>query len=584
MTITVSGLGSGLSYDSWIEQLVAIKQKDIDAVNAKASSATKSQNALTTVKTDYTKLQSAIKSFTTALSTEDVFNQKTVTSSSDSVGATVTSNATLQDLTVSVSQLATATTANSSYTAASYVDSSTSISNVANGALKSGKFSIYVNGTKNEITVGSGTSDDSIGEIVNSIDSLTGVNASLSSDGKLTISADNGYTVAVGSTSDTSNFTNVMSLSRNTTTGVYSSSKSIFDTSTSANLVDTSFRKSDGSDATVSTGNFYIGGIEFKIDSDTSLNDVIDNINKSDAGVTAAWDSNTGKLKLTAENEGAIAISIEAGTSNFTDVMGLTSGGALATGSQTLGTNAILKVNGTEITSASNTVTSDISGIKGLTLTLTDKTTTDANITVTQDTTKITEAIKKFVDSYNSVISDTDKATSTDGLLYGESILTSMRAKLRGLASASIGGSNAYKTLASLGITTGAVSIDTSAKTNQLVIDTDKLQKALTENPDAARTLLVGDASNNGVLDNMGDVVDKALDVTKGYFVKRDASYDSQVKRLNTKTSKMTKSLESYKAQLETKFAAMDKIISSMQNQASVFDSYFNTNNNNKNS
>lgn len=576
MTITVSGLGSGMDYDSWIEKLVAVKQADIDAVSSNIKTIQKSQTSLSSVKTDYQALQSAIKSFTTALSSDDVFNQKTATSSSDAVKASATSNALAQSLKISVSELATATTASSSYTAASYADASTKVTDVSNGSLTTGKFSIYVDGVKKEITVGSGTTDDTLGEIVTSIDNLTGVAASLNAEGKLTISAESGHSITVGSTSDTSNFTKVMSLTRDADTGVYSSSKSIFDTSTSALITNTTFRKSDGSDATVTTGKFIIGSTEITVGATDTLSSIIDKINKSSTGVTAAWDSNTGKIKLTANDEGAVGINIEAGTSNFTDVMGLTSGGALNTGSQTLGTNAVLTINGTTITSASNTVTSDISGIKGLTLTLNAKTTSDASVEITQDTTKITEAITNVVSKYNKVITDTDSATTTDGNLYGESILTSLRTKLRRFASSSIGGEETYKTLASIGITTGAVSTDTSAKTNTLKIDSTKLADALKTNPDAVKTLLAGDTDTEGILEQMGTVVDNALDTTKGYFVKRDKSYTSQVSRLNDKVTDMTTSLSEYKKQLETKFAALDKLIAGLQNQASVFDSYFN--------
>lgn len=597
MAISVSGLGSGLDYDSWIEELVAIKQADIDEVSAKVKAKGEAQDTLSDLETDYKSLQSAIEKFTAALSTEDVFNQKIATSSSEAVTAAVTSGAEAQDITVGVSQLATATTAESSYSVASYADAATSLSDISNGTIKSGSFTIYVDGEKQEITVGSGETDDTLGEIVETINGLTGVNASLSSDGKLTIGAEDGHTVTVGSTSDTSNFTNVMSLTRDTETGIYSSSKSIFDTSTSANITDTTFRNAAGEDVTVRTGTFSIADVEITIAADDSINDIINKINKSGAEVTAAWDSNTGKLTLAAEDEGAVAISIEAGSSNFTDAMGLTtstwstseeSGETVYTctstkinmDAQDLGTNAVLTINGTTITSSSNTVTSDISGIKGLTLTLNSETSSDSTVKVEQDTTEITEAITNLVDSYNKVISDTDAATTTDGDLYGETILNSLRTKLRRLASADIDGEDGYKTLASIGITTGSVSTDTSAKTNQLIIDTDKLTAALLDNADAVKTLLVGDSDTSGVLDNMEKIVDDALNVTNGYFTTRTQSYEKQIGRLNDKVDKMTTELEKYQEQLEAKFAAMDELISALKNQASVFDSYFSSDNN----
>lgn len=52
---------------------------------------------------------------------------------------------------------------------------------------------------------------------------------------------------------------------------------------------------------------------------------MISEINSNDkAQAYAYWDDATGKLSITSKQEGASYINIEAGTSNFTDVMGFT--------------------------------------------------------------------------------------------------------------------------------------------------------------------------------------------------------------------------------------------------------------------
>ncbi len=586
MSITVSGLGSGMDYDSWIEELVAVKQADIDEVSSKITSIESQDSALSSIKSNYSSLLEAIKTFTNTLSTTNVFNQKAVTSSSEAVTASVSSSATAQNIKVSVSQLATATTAKSSSTAASYVDSSTKISDISEGAITEGDLYIYVNNEKQKISI---TSDMTMDDVVSSIDGLTGVSASFSEDGKLTIQAeDSNYSVTVGSNSDTTNFSNVMSLVRDSETGAYSSSKSIFDTNTSKAITSTSF-----ANGSVTEGKFTIGNAEFEVTSSTTLDSLIEEINLSeDAGVTAYWDSNAGKLVIEADDEGAVNINIESdiagGGSNFTYIMGLTdsTGQKLADNSQTLGTNAILTVNGTQITSSSNTVTSDISGLTGVTLTLNDETTSTATVAVTNDTTKVTAAITTLVNAINTVITNTDTATKSGGKLYGETILTSLRNNIRQGATASTG-DGVYKTLASIGITTGKVgSTTTSSDTNKLQIDTDKLTKALQENPSAVQELLIGnsDEDTDGVLTKMETTIEKALDSTNGYFVKRATSFDKQISRLDQKVDRMTASLEVYEETLQAKFQAMDEIISGLKNQASIFDSYFNNNNDDEDS
>ena len=576
MSITVSGLGSGLDYASWIEKLVAIKQGKIDAVSAQASSINSKKGALSTVEDRYTNLLTAIKKFTAVLSTEDVFNKKTASSSdTDAITASVTHKATAQNVSVSVSQLATSTVAKSASVAASYITGETTLDSISGGSFKAGKFSVYVDGTKNEITL---NADEDLNSVLGKLNAITGVNATLNEQGKLTIGADAEENVTIGATSDTSNFTNLMALTRDTDTGEYSSSKSIFKTDSNTALISTSF-----AGGTVTTGDFTIGNETFTINSSTTLNSLIKQINSSDAGVTAAWDSNAGKMVLTAKDEGAVNINIEAGTSNFTDIMKLTSDDALAVGSQTLGTNAVLTINGTQITSTSNTVTSDISGIEGLTLTLKDETTSAKTVSIAQDTKTITDAITSLVSSYNMAISDTDTALGANGNLHGETILKSLRNNIRNMITSAITGNGDYNTLASIGITTGAFSTNTSADTTQLKINAEALKSALEADPDAVKKLLVGDKITGGVLNNIEKAIENVTNPVNGYFTTREKAYDKEAGRLNTKVEKMTRALERYQDQLEAKFEAMDKLISALQNQASIFDSYFNNDNNNKN-
>lgn len=583
MAITVTGLGSGLNYDDWITQLVAVKQAKIDAVSKQVKTIQSKESTLSQAKSYYSDLQTAIKTLTDTLNSNSVFKQKAVTSSSDAITAKVDSSATAQAFAISVDSLATATTAKSASAAAAYVNSDTKISAISEGAVKGGTFSVYVDGTKHNLTI---DSNATLGSVVDNLNQIDGVNAKIE-DGKLTIGSSGSSSVVVGSTSDTSNFSKVMSLSRDTDTGVYSSSKSLFSTDSSASLTGTSFAKGK-----VTAGTFTIGNAEFTIDSNTTLDSLITKINNNaDAGVTAYWDSNSGKLSLTSNDEGAMNINISAGTSNFTDIMGLTTStwkedgsvdtSQLVANTQTLGTNAVLTINGTPITSSSNTVTSDISGIAGLTLTLNDKTTSTANINITNDTSAASKAITDFVSKYNLAISYSKDSTSSDGTLYGDSLLNMLSSTVRRTATGAVSFDNTYKSLASIGITTGAIGTDVKADVSQLKVDTDKLTEALEKDPDSVLKLFVGNnaTQTNGVLTSMNTTLENSLNPVNGYFASSGKTYDKQVDRLNDKIDTMNTDLTKYKAQLEAKFQAMDTLISNLKNSSSVFDSYFNKNN-----
>lgn len=587
-TITINGLGSGLDYSSWIEELVAIKQSKIDAVSAKVKATHTKESTLSTVKGTFSSLLSSIEALNSITQKDSPFSQKKATSSATAVGASVDPYASAQNIKVTVSQLATATSAQSSSVAASAINTNTKISEISAGAVNAGTMSIYVNNKKYSINV---TADETLGTLLNDIQNTTKVdgqqmlNASVDANGVVSIKGADGVSpapsITIGASSDTSNLSDVLALTKDSTTGAYASSKSVFTTNSSAALTSTSF-----ANGPVKAGTFTIGNAQFTITSTTTMNDLVTQINKNkDAGVSAYWDSNSGKLNLESTGQGAVNINIEAGTSNFTDVMGLTNStwdsqtGAmlttkLADGSQTLGSNAKLTINGTSITSSSNTITSDVSGITGLTLTLNDKTTSTATIAVTQDTSAVEADLKTFVDAFNNLVATTDSATQTGGDLHGESLLNSLRNKLRS-AVGSASGDGTYKTLASIGISTGKIGTSVDANTNQLTLDTATLQKALANDPDAVKKLLLGDGTeaNPGVMSKMQDTLDSTLG-TNGYFAKRGDSYNDEIGRYNDKIERMTLALDSYQKQLETKFAAMDKIISNMKNQASTMDSY----------
>lgn len=581
MAITVTGLGSGLDYESWITALVGIKQEKIDAVSTQISSIGTKKTALDSLKDNYSSLLTSIKTFTTSLDLDSVFNQKTATSSSDSITASATGYADVQTLKVAISQLATATTAKSSSTVASKIDENTLVSSIAGGNVTEGNLSIYVDNVKHSIAI---TSSSTLGDVLSSITGETGLAASVDAEGKVTIGEGSTSNIVIGSTNDTSNISNVLSLTKNADES-YTSSKSIFDTNTSNALTTEGFAGGN-----ITAGTFTIGDAEFTIDETTTLSSLIAEINNNtNAGVTAFWDSNAGKLSLESSEQGASNINIEAGTSNFTDIMGLTTSTwnpdgsmastRLADNSQELGTNAILSINGTSITSSSNTVTSDISGIKGLTLTLNSTTTSTNTVKIETDTENAVSAIESFVSAFNSAITSTDSATATNGKLHGESILSMLRNNIRNTVTASVEGSEGFKTLASIGITTGAVSTNISADTTQLVIDTDKLTAALQDNPDEVIKLLLGDSTTGavGVFDKLETTLSNSLDSISGFFTTRETSYDAEIERLTDKKENMTDALTTYQAQLEAKFAAMDTLISSLQNSASIFDSYFNT-------
>lgn len=576
MGITVTGLATDLPIDTWISKLVAIKQEKIDAVQTKQDTLTTSQSALSTVKTEFSSLLSALETITDSSfgSTSDLFAQKTASSSNSSaVSASVTALASKQSLSVEVSSIATATVAKSASMVSEKMSAATSVDAIADDAITSGDFSIYVDNVKYTISVTNASSEaetsSTLTSIMDEIESKTGLTAEVT-DGKLVLSGSSN--IVIGSNADTSNFATTIGL-----TGTSGTSNTVLLANTSESLTGTTSGM-----PTITAGDFMIGTATITVEEGDTLADVIDKINNpedsdTDPGVTAYWDSGSGKLVLTSTTEGATNIYIEAGTSNFTDVMGLTSSyvdgegqtvKTLADGSQTLGKNASFSINGTSYTSSTNTITSDISGIQGLTLTLSAKTTSAATVTVGASTTGITSALNTFVSTLNTVLADTAEATGSDGYLNGESILTMIRNNLRSTATAAVDDADeGYKTLASIGITSGKIGSTIDDDTDQLVIDSEKLAAALADDPESVKKLLIGDGETEGVLTKLTTIVEDAIDPTDGYFVTKDATYTKQIDDLQDNIDKQTTALEEYQTSLESKFAAMEAVIATLNSQ-----------------
>lgn len=561
-TITFTGLSSGIDTSEWVSALVSIKQSAIDSLSSKATTLNTKKSTISGLESTYSTLLNSITTLTDAnLSTTNMFNSTKATSSDTSkITATSSYGIQGQSYSIEVSQLATQTVAKSTSAISNTIDGSTVYSELP-GA-KTGSLTFYVNNLKYSIDIGA---TDTLDDIGTKMEDAAGGSMSVStSGGKFTIDGGSDK-VSVGSTQDSSNLASTLALKVNVGGTIAESSRSIYSFDTSAVLSGASC-----SSGIFTEGTFKIGNAEFTIDGNTTMNSLITQINSnSDAGVSASYDALTGKFSLTSTDTGAFNINVENGTSNFLQMMGLTTaGGAIATGSQTLGTNATLTINNIPIESFSNTVTSETTGVKGLTLTLNAETEVDKPVTISvaQDTSSALSAVNSFVSEFNTVLTKTDSLTGTKGALNGENSLVALRNRLRTLVSEPYPDNTTYKTLSSIGITTGKAGSSTSANTDQLQIDKDKFLAALAANPEEVKKLLVGDTTDgtSGVVGNLESVVEGSLDDDYGYFATIEDSIASQVKTLNDRITRKTDLLVSYSEMLTSQFTAMEQAMSSL--------------------
>ncbi len=575
-TISFSGLASGLDTKSWVEAFVSVKQQKVTALQTDLKSKQTVKNTLNDTRSKFTALRSAIEKLTDAKfgGSMDLFAKNSATSSdTDIFTATATPGATRQNYDITVQQLATYTKATSKNAASAVADDNTKLKNLG---ISDGTLTAYVNGQKYSVNI---NDTNTLGDLKAKLAGF-GVKTDIDNNGVLSFSAQNeGDTIHIGATTDSTNLTSLIGLTQQED-GSYKSTNSLFKATVASKLTS----EDSGFNTQIKKGTFSIGGATFKITDKTTLSSLISEINSNDdAQAYAFWDDAAGKLSITSKKEGASYINIEAGTSNFTDVMGLTTSewnddgtvksSKMYTDAQELGKNAQFTINGTKMTSTSNTVTSDISRMDGITLTLKKVSTEESGtstLKVTQDTSGLVEAVKSFVSAYNDVLSNVDEVTANGANLHGETSLTSLRNTIRSYATAknsSNGG--VYSLLSEIGVSTSSADGNNlNADTNSLTLDEDKLKKALEENPESVKSILTGEG---GVLTMMEDAVEQSLKATTGFFDVKTSTLDSDIKKMETKIKKQNTNISTYKAQLEKKFSAMETTIAQMQQNYQSF-------------
>ena len=462
--------------------------------------------------------------------------------------------------------------------AANYADYNTVLGklNIADGT-----FSIFRNGQKALIDI---DSTKTFGDLRSQIAAKFSDVDLKFEDGKLVIySKTDGVTVEAGTTTDTSNLQAVVGLVKDESGMFSKSTRELYRVSTDT-LVTAGgmFRLGD-----VTEGTFTVGNQEITIGKNTKLSDIINQINNSEAAnATAYWDSIGGRLVIQSRTTGAALINIEAGTSNFTDIMGYTNSKwkndgsldetRLSVANQELGSNAKFTINGTKYSATSNTITSDITKIKGLTLNLKDITENNpVTITIEKDKDKVANTIESVVESYNELMKNVDEQISTTGKLHDQSTLKMIRNQLRTMMTGSDAGATVFRNLSAIGISVSSASANNTSTSNESIIDLsfdrDKFLEAYAKDADAVKALLVGGASNQGVFTKVENLLESSLKSVTGYFDVTEKSIKSDINKTAMKITKANEAIERYRAQLEKRFSSMNMMIAGMQQQYSSF-------------
>ena len=196
-----------------------------------------------------------------------------------------------------------------------------------NTVVSNGDFVIKLDNTEHVITLDTDTTIEAVMEKINAIDGLTAVYDDNTK--KITITRDGasgaGSIEIIKGTSDFTNIAGFTSGGSQTATVVQGSKASI----TSVNKVDDTTKFTAG-DFVINVKGETNKSININIDDDDTILSIVDKINADkDSGIFASFDAATGKITISLGAElGDSSIEIVKGSSNFTNVVGFTTGGS----------------------------------------------------------------------------------------------------------------------------------------------------------------------------------------------------------------------------------------------------------------
>lgn len=334
-----------------------------------------------------------------------------------------------------------------------------------------------------------------------------------------------------------------------------------------------------------------------------TLQNLADKINADkDTKATALYDKVRGQFSITNTETGGGTASITGFPESTTTFVRANSGGD----------NATAVINGITYTQSSNKFS-----VNGIDFTVKQESGAAGATTLTTvtDTDKILSTIKSFVSDYNSLIdkvngelneerfrsftplTDVQKEEMSDkqvelweekarsGLLRNDSILSKFASDMRIASTADFA---ANVNIATIGITTG-----TWQDRGKLVIDEEKLRKAITDNPQLVADIFTkaGDASqpgnaNVGIFNKMTKIAMDTLTQLseragtsavsadpKGKFLESSLS-SGQIREYKTKESDMLAKLTEMENRYYKQFAAMEAAINKFNSQASSLSSF----------
>jgi len=339
-----------------------------------------------------------------------------------------------------------------------------------------------------------------------------------------------------------------------------------------------------------------INGKEITINSNDTISTMLNKVNGSGAGVTMSYNRLTDRFSIESNKiGGTIAEDLDiSGTGNILDMLQ----GPSASVSE--GSMARAFINGEWVERSTNSFE-----YRGLRITLNETTAAgdeDTVVTFTRDATPAVNAIKDFIESYNSIIrrlegllserkssnevgykplTDEEKQGMTDkqieeweaiarkGILRNDQGIQNLVSSLRASFFEQIEGVGLSPS--QIGLTTGSFFDGTGG---QIMIDENRLRAAIENDPDKIADIFVridtsdGTPKGVGLLHKIDNLMRNYLNTTQSTSIR---NLEDSLKRTNEQIQKMQERMFAEEDRLYRQFAAMESAMSKLQQQGDWF-------------
>lgn len=552
LDLGLSGLASGFDWRSLVDQLSEVERAPQRRMRSEQQTIQDRKAAYNSIATQLGVLQNRVEDLTDP----ELFDSRLAKSSSEEIAAAlVESGAALGNYAFHIIQLATASVRIGAANIARALHATPDVSALALAdapfatAVKAGN--LTVNG--HQITI---ETTDTLQAVFDRINTATAGDVNGTYDpttDRISLTSASNAEIVLGSATDTSNFFQVARLSNNGTATVTSTatlgSVRLSGAASAANLTTTI------DDGGAGAGKFKINGVEISYNATTdSISDILKRINDSTAGVTASYDSANDRFQLTSKVTGDIGVALEDLAGNFLIVTGLSGGGSLQRGQDLLYT-----VNGGgQLSSHTNTIAAETSGVEGLSITALSA--GDTIITVNSDAETIKKAITDFIDEYNKAqaLIDTNTASTTDangkvtaGTLAGETEAYTLSSDLRRLVAPTFNFlTGTIRRLESLGISSNG------DNDNLALSDPAQLDSVLAGNLGEIKSLFTNPTA--GLAVKLNEYLEKTVG-DDGILTAKQDKLDEQVSGLDEQITEQERLVQLNREQLINSFVAMEK-------------------------